>query len=773
LKTKDTSIGTGKLSFLTIVILILGVYLIAPLPKGHLQGNYSQVILGSDSSFLRVFLNEDEQWCLPPKLQSGIPDKLVKSVLTYEDEYFQYHPGVNPLALFRALYVNLRNRRIVSGGSTITMQLARMVQNNPRNIWYKLKEMLFAFKLELAYSKKEILSQYLCHAPYGSNIRGYIAASYRYFGKSPGRLTWAEAATLAVLPNAPGMVFPTKNDERLKSKRDSLLLKLMKKEVIDRETFELSLLEKLPAQIIPFPLKAPHLTNRIRSKNHLDIVRTTIDPGIQNETDFFLKQHVAGLQQMGIMNACALVIDNTSGKVLSYVGSQDFNDLEHQGRVDGIMAPRSSGSILKPYLYASAIDEGLILPQTLIRDVPTYFNSFSPSNASENFSGIARASTALVHSLNVPAVRLLNAYGVQRFYHQLKAAGVSTLFRHADDYGLPIILGGAEVNPWDIGKLYSGMANGGVFRNISYLSNMEDGNPSQLVSSGACFLVLDELKELIRPGLEFYWKKYGNQRQIAWKTGTSYGHKDAWAVGCTPQWTIVVWVGNFDGTPNKSLSGMRSAGPLMFNILNALPEERSKSWFKANPHDFVKVKLCRQTGFYPSDNCTDKIEVQAPKKMRPLKTCQYHQKYVIDPLEHHAVCSYCWSGDRMEQYVLKYPPDVNYYLRKNGKVVEKDPVHNPDCKIAQERDILQIIYPLQQANIFIPKDFDGNYQPLVSRLATHFPDRTVFWYLDDSYLGSTKDKSTLPLHLNAGDHTLTVVDVMGNRDQVDFSVILN
>lgn len=516
-------------------LLLFFVYILIPLESEKLTRSYSQVILANDSTFLRVFLNDEEQWCLPPTLQNDISEKLEKAVLTFEDQHFHHHPGVNPMAILRAAYLNFKHDRVVSGGSTITMQLARMIKGNQRTFFNKFVEMLLAVKIEWHFTKKEILKDYLCHAPYGSNVRGYQAASYRFFGKEPLHLTWAEAATLAVLPNAPGIIFPSKNDDKLKRKRDELLKKLFDEGAIDKETYELSLLENTPNEIIPFPLSAPHLTDRIHFENNIDVIITTIDPHIQDDVNFFVSQHSAKMQQLGIANVCALVVENKTGKVVSYVGSQDYYDLDHSGKVDGVQAARSSGSILKPYLYALAIDDGIILPQTLIKDVPTYFSSFSPNNASEKFSGIAPASQALVHSLNIPAVRLLNAYGVNKFYNLLEAAGIGSLFRNADEYGLPLILGGAEVTPWDIAKLYRGLANGGKFGSIHYLEDDTPGQQRVLVSTGASYLILDEMRELIRPGLEFYWKKYSSQKPIAWKTGTSYGHKDAWAAGVTPE----------------------------------------------------------------------------------------------------------------------------------------------------------------------------------------------------------------------------------------------
>lgn len=763
-----------KIFLIGIATVVVGfvIYLAVPLSQ-HLSRDYSQVILAKDSTFLRVFLNKDEQWCLPPQLNPEIPKKLEKAALTYEDQYFYAHLGVNPIALSRAAYLNIKHGRVVSGGSTITMQLARMIRDKPRTIWQKITEIFLAIKIETRYSKKEILKEYLDHAPYGSNVRGYLAASYRFFDKEPSQLSWAEAATLAVLPNAPGIIFPSKNQDELRNKRNGLLLKLLEKELIDQETFELALLESVPSRIIAFPLSAPHLTEQIHRENQLSIVRTTIDQTIQYETNFFVKQHSAQMRQMGVANACALVVNNKTGEVASYVGSQDFDDLEEEGRVDGILASRSPGSILKPFLYALAIDDGLILPQTLIKDVPTYFSSFSPSNASEQFSGIVPASKALIYSLNIPAVRLLNAYGVHKFYNVLEAAGIRTLFRSADDYGLPLILGGSEVTPWDMAKLYSGMANGGNFRDITYLVGAELGYEQSLLSPGASFLILDEMKELIRPGLEFYWKKYGNQRPIAWKTGTSFGHKDAWAVGATPDWTIIVWVGNFDGQSNKNLSGMRSAGPLLFNILNVLPKPEEESWFEADEGDFVTVKTCKETGFYAGEYCPEPIDTSAPKNMKPIKICPFHQSFLVDEKQDQAVCSHCWSGRQIAKDYLSYPPDVSYYVRKNGGIIHQVPQHNPSCPTRQDHDVVRIIYPLNQANIFVTKDFDGTYQPVVSRVASRFPDREIFWYLDESFLGSTIDKLTLPLKLKAGDHTLTVMDTEGNRDRVKFSVMMN
>ncbi len=745
------------------------LYLLIPLPGEKPEFDYSQVIYARDTTFLRVFLNEDEQWCLPPDLQQEIPSNLKSATLQFEDRYFFQHPGVNPVALARALYLNIKFGEIRSGGSTITMQLARMIGNRPRTLLNKCREMLLALKLELHHSKDEILQLYLNHAPYGTNVRGYIAASYRYFGKSPDMLTWAEASTLAILPNAPGLIFPSSNDQKLIYKRNKLLEKLHKDGIIDVQTYELSLLEPAPDHIIPFPLAAPHLTERMHATDGRDIIFTTIDQNIQYEVNFQLQQHGLRMSQLGIYNACALVVDNYSGYVLGYVGSQDFFDSDHRGMVDGVTAARSSGSILKPYLYALSIDDGIVLPQTLIKDIPTYYESFSPNNANEKFLGVLPAAEALTRSLNVPAVRLLRSFGVSRFYHALQAGGISTLFRDEDDYGLPLILGGAEVTAWDMAGLMRALANQGQYTPIM-TEPRPSPEPKRLVSSGASYLIMEALKELERPGLEFFWEKYGNQHPIAWKTGTSYGHKDAWAVGSTPQYTIVVWVGNFDGTSNKSLSGMHSAGPLLFSILNNLPSERE--WF-SRPDDLSQVKICKHSGFYATENCTETEYADAPKKMRPLGVCPYHSSYFVNSGSEYAVCSHCWDQGHQCVKALHFPPDVAYFLRKNGTMVSSPPVHNPECRKKSETQTLTILYPPQNASLFLPRDFDGSYEPLLCKFATQFPEREVFWYLDDAFAGSTHDMETFPVEVSEGNHKLTLVDEAGNRDQVSFSVVRN
>ncbi|MFO7657884.1 MAG: penicillin-binding protein 1C [Bacteroidales bacterium] len=759
---------------ISAVLLIFLVWLLLPLSQPFFKNSYSKVILDENNNLLKVYLNSDEQWCLPPDNEEVIPEKLKKAVLTYEDRYFYYHPGVNPVSVLRAIFQNISSGKVISGASTITMQVARIRKSRDRNYLNKLREIFTALKMEAHLSKDDILRLYLNHAPYGGNIVGYRTAIHRFFGKDPGQLTWGEAAMLAVLPNAPGLITPTANREKLIEKRNNLLVKLRKKGIIDDETLNLAMLEEVPGSILPFNDTAPHLARRLHQMYpDKSIIKTTLDKTIQEKTARFTERHLEYLNQFGIRNGCVLVAETQTGKVKAYVGSQKFYHERSQGQVDGIMAPRSAGSVLKPFLYALTIDEGIILPQTLIKDVPTSFEAFSPTNATGTYDGIVTARDALARSLNVPAVRLLNIYGVYPFYTFLKNAGLTTLFRQADDYGLPLILGGAEVNAWDITILYRGLANGGVFESLQVLDDgqrQKNTATAALISKGACFLTLEMLKELKRPGAEYFWRQYNNQYPIAWKTGTSYGHKDSWAVGVSPEWTIAVWIGNFTGEGNKNLSGAGSAGPLLFQVFNSLPRDPALTWFEKPEIDLMPVELCAETGFLAGENCKNRTIAQAPVNMKPLRICPYHETFFLDRDNKYAVCSQCWEPGYTKKPFLIFPPDVVQFLFEKGNPVQKAPHHNPRCPASMGNKDLQIIYPYENAILWVPRDFNLRYQKVVFRAANRNPEANVYWYLNDKLLGTTTREHVITSTVPTGWHEIFVIDDAGNKDRKRFYV---
>jgi penicillin-binding protein 1C len=750
------------------VIAILStvlIYFILPPGRPFITSDYSTVVTDENGKLLHVFVSNDTQWHLPPDTVI-LAEKLVTAVITYEDESFYRHIGVDFSALARATYQNLKQRRITSGASTIPMQVARMCRPKKRTYYNKVREIFLAVKLSLHYSKDEILKLYLDHAPYGGNVIGYRTASLKYYGKEPASLTWSEAATLAVLPNAPGLIYPSGTSGLLKGKRDLLLDKLHEKGAITEQTLLLAKLEPVPDRFLSFPSHAPHIARKLRKDNPMQsTITTTLSLKVQTQCNQIANRYKQSFESYGVHNLAILVADTKSGSVKAYVGSPDFFDFDHGGQVDGVISPRSGGSILKPFLYALCIDDGLIVPDSFVRDLPTYFEGFSPQNANNQFQGVVTAREALVQSLNIPAVRLLNSYGVFQFYSFLKAAGVSTLFRTADEYGLPLILGGSEVNMWDMVMLYRGLANNGIFSDNHLLAGEVKSQSSRLISSGSSYLTLEMLKDLKRPGSEYYWERFSGSRPFSWKTGTSFGHKDAWAVGVNPDYTIAVWVGNFSGESNKNLSGATSAGPVLFDILQALPNRSPGTWFARSLTDFRKMEICRLSGFRATDACSLTVEIEVPYGMKPLQNCEYHQFRFFSTDGKYQTCSQCWHMVGSEKRAVElYPPDVAYYLREKGYYILPLPRHYPQCPAFKSENALKIIYPNMEAKLFVPRDFDGSVQSVVCRAGHSSTGTCVYWYLNDSYLGMTTDDHKMAVRFNEGWNTLKVIDENGAYD---------
>jgi penicillin-binding protein 1C len=616
----------NRLIPLLVVASMLGVvYFLIPLPSRPFLGEASIVVMDENGEMLRAFLNTQEQWCLPMDPEQPIPEKVRQAFLCSEDRYFYFHPGVNPIAILRALVQNIRHGKIKSGGSTITMQLARRLKQKKRSYWHKVVEILQSIKIEIRYSKESILRLYLDHAPFGGNIIGVETAAWKYFGKSSAFLTWSEAAMLAVLPNAPGLVTPVLNRDRLMAKRNRLLEKMLGQKRIGLGTFQMAMHEPLVKNVSFFPSMAQHLCQELKEAHQggSSLIYSTIRKELQKIGEEIVKRHMQQLSVQGIDNCSLLVLETASGKVRVYIGSQDFFDGKRQGQVNGVLARRSVGSTLKPFLYALSLDEGLITPEAQLRDVPTLYGAFSPENASGQYSGLVSAKEALIQSLNVPAVRLLYTYGLYEFYVFLQNAGLKNLYLSPYDYGLPLIVGGVEASLWEIVAMFRGLANGGRFTPLRVLAG-EDSPPlpaPSLISSGACFLTLAMLREVKRPEAESYWHLFQNQWPIAWKTGTSFGRRDGWAIGVTPQWIIAVWVGNFNGKGSGNLTGAGCAAPLLFDIFNSLPKNPRQAWFQCPQGSMMSVEICLQTGYSAGPACENTIFAMLPKNAKSLKRC--------------------------------------------------------------------------------------------------------------------------------------------------------
>lgn len=753
-----------------VIFFLRAVFLLPALPKG----DYGTVVLDDNGRILSIFLNRDEQWQFPPG-SDPVPDKLKQCVLLFEDRFFYYHPGINPVSVVKAAYANLKSGRVQGGASTLTMQAARLAAPKARTFANKLTEACQAVWLELRYPKDILLRFYLDQAPYGRNIRGITAASLLYFGKKPDSLSWAQAALLAVLPNAPGLMAPGVETEQLLKKRNRLLKRLVLHGVIDNQAYLLALDEPIPGSVHLPPYQAPHFCFRLNGNDAFrgQVVHSTINSNIQSLTDTLVKRHAVYLKERHIFNVSVLVADTRTGEIKAWVGSQDFFDNEQGGQVDGVMAPRSSGSVFKPFLYALAMDQGLIMPQTLLHDIPTYIGNFSPLNADNRFSGLVSAKDSLVQSLNVPSVRLLNSYGTYAFYQFLKQAGVSTLFRPPDDYGLTLVLGGAEVTLADLAMLYRGLGKKGVFEPLRYRRGSPlPASSRALVSPGAALLTLDMLRDVKRPGAEYYWEYFNERRPIAWKTGTSFGGRDAWAVGVSPRWTIAVWAGNFSGDENPELTGSRSAGPLLFDIFNSLPlDGLPENWFIAGPGDLKSVPICTLSGFAAAESCPQTETVQAPNHNKVIRLCPYHQRVFVSADSRYEVCSLCWSGiEYREQTLAVFPPEVASHLRKRGLFVMTAPPHRPECPAKQDADLVSIVYPAPDAHIFLPRDFNGDIQAIRLQASHRHGGSTLFWYLDNDYIGQTLFRHEVAVSPPPGRHQVVVVDESGYSSAVTFFI---
>jgi penicillin-binding protein 1C len=746
--------------------IIVLLYFLIPFSSSIFKEEYSTAVKAENGSLLHVFINEHEQWYLPPDTMA-VPEKLKVAVIAFEDEGFYKHWGVNFKAIARALWQNVRSGKVVSGASTIPMQIARMAHPKKRTYLNKLIEIGVALKLTIHFSKEELLKLYLDHAPYGGNVIGYRTAAFKYFEKDACLLTWGEAATLAVLPNAPGLIYPSSTSGSLQLKRDRLLKKMYQEGYITERNYRLALLEEVPDRFVSFKSHAPHLARRLKvNYPHQWILPTTVDDQLQKRCNQLAARYKEIHAAYGIHNLSILLADTKSGAVKAYVGSADFFDNQYGGQVDGVIAARSSGSILKPFLYALSIDEGIILPESYIRDLPTYFDGFSPRNANREYQGVVTVREALVRSLNIPAVRLLNYYGVYQFYSFLQLAGVSTLFRTADEYGLPLILGGAEVNMWEMVALYRGLANKGVFTDNYLLMDQSTKKTGPLISTGSCFLTLDVLKDLKRPGSEYFWERFSSSRPFAWKTGTSFGHKDAWAIGVDPEYTIAVWCGNFNGDGNKNIGGAATAGPILFDILQFLPRQSNVGWFEKNDIDYKPMKICRLSGFRATDACLEVDTISVPEEMKPLRACEYHRFNYFSADGKHECCSRCWNEiGKTQKAVTVYPPDIAYYLRMKGQYMEQQVGHYPACPAYTTGQSLQIIYPNLNARLFLPRDFNGEMQKVVCKVGHTNRNVKVYWYLNEQFVGETTREHKMEVQFTKGWNTLTVIDENGAREE--------
>ncbi len=752
-----------------IIVILFLFCLLRPMPAPF-KTTYSNIAYDRNGHLLRASLTKDEQYRFPPG-SALLPEKYIKAVICFEDKRFFSHQGIDPLALMRAAFDNLRSGSIQSGGSTIPMQVMRLSNPKPRTIWNKMREAFQALRLSVHFSKEEILEMYAAHVPLGGNVEGIHAACYKFFGKPPADITWAEAALLAVLPNAPSTMNLNMNRKQLKNKRDKLLDTMASKGMIDDLSAELGAAEPIPETPDHMPFYAPHAVFEIFRNFPGAIHNTTLDIGIQSAAENLAGLHYKALSDQGIENAAVLVAETRTGYVRAYIGSQNYHDILHSGRVDGVQAFRSTGSLLKPFLAAKALDRGPWTMQSLLQDVPTFFGSFRPQNATKTFQGLATMEEMLIQSLNVPAVRLLNHYGLHDFYYFLQSRGLKGLFRGPDGYGLPLIIGGAEASLWELCALFASLGNLGEAKNLSLKEKSEPEHQPPLCGKGAAWLTLNALSRLSRPGAEHYWNQFDNQVPAAWKTGTSYGQKDGWAIGVNRQWTIGVWAGNFTGEGNAALSGARSAAPLMFLLFNRLSQKEQPMWFEEPEADLMETECCAQSGFPAGPHCPETVMLKRPLQSGRPGVCPYHKSFLTDKTTGHSVCSLCWQ-DADTAWTTRFiiPAGAAAVYRTLGKPVETIPRHSADCPVYEDSERFDLIYPVNNVRILIPRDYDGTREKTVFYARHQNPGMRLFWYLNGHFAGETSEHHELALEIEPGNYRLFVQDEEGFARTREFQV---
>jgi penicillin-binding protein 1C len=773
----------------TLVILVAAYYFC--LPRTLFKDAYSTVLDDSNGQLLSASISADGQWRFPES--DSVSNKFAVALVAFEDKRFWSHPGFDFLSLGRALRENIKAGRTVSGGSTIDMQLIRLSRKaKSRTYLEKVIEIILATRLELRYSKKEILAQYASHAPFGGNVVGLEAACWRYFGRDSRDLSWAEAAMLAVLPNSPSLIHLGKNRQTLKDKRDKLLDKLVRLGKIDSHTCSLAKAEPVPEAPLNLPRHARHLLTRVMKEGHEGRrVSSTLQLPLQVRVEQIVQDHHQHLKGNQIFNAAAIVLEVNSGNVLAYVGNTRVQERGYYGdEVDIISAPRSTGSILKPFLYAAMLDDGKILPQTLLPDIPMVINGFAPQNFSKEFDGAVPADRALIRSLNIPAVHLLKQYRYEKFYSLLKNLGMKTLNNTPDHYGLSLILGGAEGTLWDITGMYASMARvlnnyfdypgsncytPGDFHAPEYVlksSHSKEELPrtnNSFLSAGSISLIFDMLKEVYRPDEQAGWKYFNSSKTIAWKTGTSFGFRDGWAVGITPHYVVGVWVGNADGTGRPGLTGTQTASPIMFDIF---PQIKEEDWFLKPESEMSRITVCASSGHRNTPLCSEVDTVWISNPGLQSSPCPNHTTIHLSSDKRYQVNTACTAVNSMvEENWFVLPPVQEFYFRQKNLSYKTLPPFHESCHQELTTASMELIYPKPRSRIFVPRELDGSPGKVVFEVAHHNSRTALYWHLDGNYVGSTRNSHQLSLHPLSGDHTLVLVDESGESLQRNFEVI--
>jgi len=762
----ETSLARKLLSSLLSLSFISGIFfimvfvllcLIFPLPD---KIEYSICIRDDHDQIVHAFMAKDQQWRM--KMESSELTPLLRNTILWkEDKYFYYHPGFNPIAICKSFVGNLIHGKIRSGASTITMQVARALEPKKRTYFNKLREIFRAEQLELKYSKEEILELYLNLAPYGGNIQGVKAAAFLYFKKNPDHLSLAEITTLSIIPNRPSSLVIGKSNEKIIAARNHWLRKFESQKLFTAKQIEDALCEPLTAKRMPAPASIPQLSQKLK-KSGSGNINTTIDMNTQLKLEKLVLDYVQSSRLKNIQNAAVVVIDNHSHRVVAYLGSADFHDTLDAGEVNGASAIRQPGSTLKPLLYGLCMDEGLLTPKQIINDVAVNYQGYAPENFDRKFNGYVSMEYALEHSLNIPAVRSLQLLGKDRLIQALALCGFESVKKNQARLGLSMVLGGCGASLEQLTALYSIFACHGLYNRPIYQTNENPPAPARVLSSASVYMINDILSKLNRPDFPLNWQSTAHLPKIAWKTGTSYGRRDAWSIGYNPNYTVGVWCGNFSALGVPELSGANTATPLLFKIFNTIDYDADDQWFVKPPSVDSRI-VCNESGLLPGDYCENLVTGYFIPGVSSARTCNHIREVIVSADEKISYCRDCMPENGYRKKLYKnISPEIQRYFEESHITYEKIPPHNSACEKIFHDDGPVITSLSAGFEYLISKK---NPEPL--QLNCHYGNdvNKIYWYINNRFYKSADAGSRQFFIPEEGPVKISCADDKGrNRD---------
>jgi penicillin-binding protein 1C len=752
---------TVKIVF-AVLLLFVVLDLLFPLPG---KKEFSKEIHAKDGTLLTAYLTSDDKWRLRTELEEVSPE-LIKAVVEKEDSWFYWHPGINPVSVVHAFYRNLTTGEIQLGASTITMQVARMLEPKKRTYFNKLGEMFRALQLEIRYSKEEILELYLSLLPFGGNIEGVKSASYIYFNRPAKKLSLAQSIMLAVIPNDPNSLRLDRSNEEIIKNRNYWINKFNQEKIFSSSDLKDALGEPVEKNRYAIPVLAPHFSYYIKDNFNGDILNTTLDLSIQQTAENILLRNVRRVFYKGITNGAVLVIDNKNSSVVAYCGSADFYDAGSFGQVNGVTAIRSPGSTLKAALYAYAFDEGNLTPQMKLEDIPIDFHGYQPENYDLKFYGNVSAEFALVNSLNIPAVKLLEQVGLNNFINFLEGSGFNQIQKQKNKLGLSLILGGCGINLQELTRLFSSFAHKGKLYPLNFLSDENENGGEQIFSEASSYLIANILSGIDRNDIVDL-SNYSKLPKFAWKTGTSYGKRDAWAIGFNPNYTIGVWMGNFNGVGSPNLSGGEVAVPLLFDLFNAIDYNSDVKWFEV-PEELITREVCSESGLVPTQYCTSVISDFAIKDKSHNEVCNIHKPVYVNLDETIQYCTGCLPSSNYKKVIYPfYQPELTVWLSQNKYEFRLPPQHNPDCTAKFTEGGPKILSPSEDYEYLLEKNTG---QEILLLAASDSRVKNHYWYVNDKFYKKCKPGERVFFNPEEKNLKITCLDDKGRDRSIKINV---